>query len=120
MASPTLTPQEYQDRQNANKIVPPKKVKEVIKYISKDVPQKLSTLFESLAYLIVITLYFFFTGLALLLNRKLPPFWTDLAKHLEAGSIAEKIQEVEKSTQIKKRAGKARVVDLETNEVINL
>lgn len=114
-----MTPAEYKAIQDANKKVP-EKTREIVKYITKDIPQKLSTFFESLAYLIIVTLYFFFTGLALLFNRKLPPFWTDLAKELEGGRITQKIAEVKKGTELKKKAGKMRVVDLETSEELSL
>lgn len=119
MANPTLTPQEYEAIVNANKKVP-EKAKEVVKYITKDIPQKMSNLFESLAYLIIVSLYFTFTGLAILFKRKLPEFWTDLAKELEAGRIITKVREVKKTVELKKKAGKMRVVDLDTKKPISL
>lgn len=118
MANPTLTPQEYAAIQDANKAKP--KPKEVVKYITKELPQKLSTFFESLAYLIIVFLYFFFTGMAILFKRKLPDFWVSLAKDIEGGRMVAKIESVKKAVELKKRASKARIVDLETSKDLNL
>lgn len=117
MANPTLTPLEYKAIQDANKKIP-EKVTEKIKYITKEVSKRSTGFMESLAFVLMVFIYFLFTGLAILFKRKLPVFWEQMGKNLEGGRIMAKVDAVVRETEIKKKAGKMRVVDLETGQSI--
>lgn len=117
MSHPTLTPLEYKAIQDANKKVP-QKVTEKINYITKEVSKRSTGFVEGLAFVLMVFFYFFFTGLAILFKRKLPKFWEEMGSSLEGGRITQKVQDVVKQTDIKKKAGKMRIVDLETGQSI--
>lgn len=117
MATPTLTQEEYKRIQDANKKLP-EKIVEKISYITKDLGRKTLGLGESIAFILMVILYFTFTGLAILFKRKIPTFWEEMARPIEAGRISSKIEEHKKNVELKKKAGKMRVVDLETGQSI--
>lgn len=117
MANPTLTPSEYKAIVDANKKVP-EKITERIKYVTEKIGRKTGNIGEGIAFILMVFLYFTFTGIAIVLKRKLPKFWEDMGKAIEGGRIVEKIEKVAKEKEIKAKAGKMRVVDLETGQSI--
>lgn len=117
MANPTLTPLEYKAIVDANKKVP-EKITERIKYVTEKVSKNVGGFTEGFAFVCMVILYFTFTGLAIIFKRKLPKFWEDMGKAIEGGRIAEKIEKVVKDKEVKQKAGKMRVVDLETGQSI--
>lgn len=117
MAFPTLTKEEYNAIKDANK-KSPEKVIEKVKYVTKEISKNVSGFWEGFAYFIMVTLYFFFTGLAIVFNRRLPKFWEAIGKTLEGGRISQKITEKAKENEIKQKAGKIKIVDIETGQAI--
>lgn len=114
---PTLTQEEYNAIKNANK-KSPEKVIEKVKYVTKEISKNVSGFWEGFAYFIMVTLYFFFTGLAIIFNRRLPKFWENLGKTLEGGRISQKITEKAKENETRQKAGKIKIVDIETGQTI--
>lgn len=117
MATPTLTPEEYNKIKNANKKTPDKVI-ERVQYVTKEISKKASGFLEGFTFLIMVILYFFFTGLAITFGRRLPKFWEEIGKSLEGGRISQKINEKAKENEIKQKAGKIKIVDLETGQSI--
>lgn len=72
---------------------------------------------DSLILLTISFWYFFFTGLALVLSRKLPRGWLQIATTLSKRKIAQKIEEtLEEKVEAKKPRFK--VVDLESRSPV--
>lgn len=119
MANPTLTPEEYKAIKDANKKVP-EKITERIKYVTKEISKGIGATAESIAFICMVILYFTFTGFAIIFKRKIPKFWEEMGRGIEKGKISEKIEQHKKEVDLKKKAGKMRVVDLETGQPIGL
>ncbi|MBK9272886.1 MAG: hypothetical protein IPM48_14980 [Saprospiraceae bacterium] len=77
---------------------------------------------DSIAFLTISFWYFFFTGLALLLGRKLPRKWLDLSHKLDAGRISKKIEDKEQNhiAEASKKVGGYKIVDMETKRPVGL
>ena len=77
---------------------------------------------DSLAFLIIAALYFFFTGLCLLLNRKLPRKWLQIGVDLDAGRISRKIEKkkevIEKTDQVPE--AKYKIVDIDSKKPVGM
>lgn len=119
MSTATLSREEWNSLQRKAE-QSPKKVVEKIKYITKSIPTHAVSFLDSLSFLIIGAIYFTFTGIAILLNRKLPKFWIDLAKTIGGEKIAKKIEVKEKVQEMEKKAAKVRIVDLETGTNLKL
>lgn len=89
----------------------PQKVEKRIETIVKT---KLPPFIDSLILLNIATLYFFFTGLAILMKRDIPKEWMKIATHLTQGKIARKIKDMNVEKEKPKKS--VRVVDLETGQ----
>ena len=115
MSHQTLTKKEFEAIAQVEK-KKPEKVVERITTIIKKVPQISINFVDSLAFLVVASIYFFFTGLAILFGRPIPKFWIDLSKIVETHRIKDKITEKVERNKIKDRAGKIRIVDIESGQ----
>jgi hypothetical protein len=101
------------DDTNPNEV----KVKTVYKTVDRIVTEtkkQIPILVDSLVLLTIAFWYFFFTGLAVLFNRKIPTEWLKIATKLSQGKIAKKIANQETI----KKPSSIKVVDLETQRQI--
>lgn len=101
---------------------PKKAVRHVTKAIQA-VKSRITPFGDTVVLLCISILYFFFTGLALLLNRKLPRKWMQIGYDLNAGRIAKKIEDTKENhiAGINKMVRKSyKVVDLETKKAVGL
>lgn len=88
----------------------------VEKRIETIVKTKLPPFIDSLILLNIAVLYFFFTGLAILMKRDIPKEWMKIATHLTRGKIARRIKDMSEEKEKPKKS--VRVVDLETGQNI--
>lgn len=116
MAFPTVPDHLIKDME---KIEPSEKIARGISKASKRAKDGTNSLVDSLILLIIVFLYFLFTGLALLLGRKLPAKWMKIGYDLEDGKVSKKINEI-KTVVENKRPPSYKVVDLETNKPLGL
>lgn len=120
MAFPTLTPEELKAIQDKQKEIPIfKQAADHIRDIPKKVYSKTPSILDGMVLLTISFWYFFFTGLAVLFNRKLPKEWLAIGKDLNKGRIARKINpEKTKEAGLIQEKPQFKVVDLETNRPI--
>lgn len=128
MAHPTITPAEFAAIEGANRKKVereqlPGKVVEKIVTVTKEVFHGFAGSF-TLALFVVI--YFTFTGLAILFNRKMPKEWLDLMKTPRVKGLVGKVRKetaeiapIEEVVQAKKPKASYKVVDLETGSHIS-
>lgn len=79
---------------------------------------KLPPFIDSLTILTIAFWYFFFTGLAVLFNRKLPKEWLRISVYLTKGKVAKRISDMGKAKE--EKANTYKVVDLETRRPLGL
>ena len=90
------------------------KVKTVYKTIYRGLnsaTKKIPVLVDALVILTIAFWYFFFTGLAIVLGRRIPKEWMKISSQLSRGKIAAKI----KNKEVIKKPSTIKVVDLETH-----
>ena|SRR5687767_7106659 len=89
----------------------------------KKLYENLKALLHYLSWYILVLMYLLFTGLAILLGRKIPTQWMKLLPLMGGKKIADKLNEkvVAKDTDVPiKPKPKFRVMDIETKKPINL
>lgn len=88
-----IIPNTKHDIGSVKKVSAMKKLQEVL----SGTPQKPFGFYDFIIVGTASFLYFFFTGLAIVRGKNIPPQWLALAKKLDKGAIAKKIiQEVDK------------------------
>ena len=129
MAQPVITPAEFAAIQESNrraleKKEAPAKVVRTIVTVTKTLSYGLA---ETIALSVFILVYFTFTGLAILFNRKMPKEWLDLMKSPRVKGIATKVakkttqnEASEEVVQAKPSKNKYKVVDLETGSNVRV
>mgnify|MGYP001567079599 FL=1 len=120
MAYPTVEPEVWEAMKrkltgNTIKTVPQTVVSAV-----KVIAEKTGGAFDSLVLLVIALLYFFFTGIALVLGRQLPKEWLAISTALDHGRVSNKIKrEQQKANKVEQKPTKVRGVDLETQRDIS-
>lgn len=127
MAHETLTPEEYEKALKAkeNPFVKTVPLTEKVNTVTTKVVEKSVGVLDGLTQLTIVFWYFFFTGLALLFKRKLPPTWLRIGTRLDRGVTSHQIKKTGlKMDQVKNQPQKThkkyRVVDLDTKKQVTL
>ena len=81
-----------------------------------EVKLKIPAFLDALVLLTIAFWYFFFTGIAIVLGRKIPESWMKIATALPRGRIAQKIA----NKEVIKKPNSIKVIDLETKQPIPL
>lgn len=103
---------------NVNKGTMPgmlKKTGEVMNTVLTGSKRSAFGLYDFLILFVVSSTYFFFTGFALLIGRKLPKQWLEIGYTLGQGKITEGLKRT-KEKRLRSTKGKGRVVDLERTD----
>lgn len=122
MAFPVIPPEVWERIKAKGEKMSPKSVLTPAFTGVKTVFTKSGGILDALTLLLIAIIYFFFTGLALVLGRKLPKEWLSIGIKLNRGRIAEKIHNphAKKTQTVSKTPTKYKVVDLETQKPIKI
>lgn len=101
-------------------LIPKRKGERVRNTVTTIFKTRLPQFIDSLILLVIATLYFTFTGLAILFRSPLPKGWLSIAQSLTKGRLAKKVADLAEARDdtIKSKVSH-RVIDLETRAPIH-